>query len=579
MAVRRVFCFGASRTPLTFTALIASLVVAASSGLAQSSRPGAPSPVRKEIHARIELAEASGEILVGEEMVMAQPELSEFYTTRDFRPAWSNTDGPLIQAHRLVNSIHAASQHGLEPEDYHLLSIEGLLQEAEGSRQAGSPPAPAVLADLDLLSTDAFLVLGSHLLVGRVDPATIDAEWFVDERRSADLLGLLSKALASNRVGEALSSLPPEQPDYARLKDALRRYRAIAASGGWRGVPEGAKLEQGMQDPTVVALRERLMATGDLAPSQAPTEEFDEALADAVRSFQTRHGLDTDGVVGQATLEAMNVSIDLRIHQIELNLERWRWLPDRLGGRYLLVNIPAFELDVYQGHRSVLHMKAIVGMVSRPTPVFRATMTHLVLNPSWDVPYNIAVADIIPAVQKDPDYLTERNIKVFEGRGAEALEVDPSTLDWPALGKDNFPYRLRQEPGPRNALGTVKFMFPNPYNVYLHDTPSRQLFDRPDRACSSGCIRIERPIELAEYLLRDEPGWNRQKIVSALEKRVEQTVRLPRVLPVHVEYWTTFIDATGAVNFRKDVYGRDRLLDAALHENPPRGNASGTDAP
>jgi murein L,D-transpeptidase YcbB/YkuD len=263
-------------------------------------------------------------------------------------------------------------------------------------------------------------------------------------------------------------------------------------------------------------------------------------------------------------LAALNVPVEERVRQIERNLERRRWSLDNWGERYLLINIPGFELDVFEGHHSVLNMKAVVGMPSRPTPVFSAEVTRLVLNPSWEVPHNIAVSDIIPAVRKDPDYLTKRNIKVFEGWNTDAREVDPSTLDWLLLSKDNFPYRLRQEPGPANPLGAVKFILPNPYSVYLHDTPARALFARSDRACSSGCVRVEKAIELADYLLGDEAAWNRERILAVIDQAIEQTIRLPRPIPVHFVYWTSWVDSSGTVHFRKDIYGLDPLLDEAL---------------
>jgi murein L,D-transpeptidase YcbB/YkuD len=565
------------RFPDTIVAFFATFVVITATPT--SARPyaaGVRDLVADQIRARIEATRVDG-ITFGSEKVMSHRALPEFYESRDFRPAWIGERGPLIQALRLVDSVRQAYQQGLDPEDYHLTAIEELLQRVGPTvDNGGAKSDPADLAELDLFLTDAFLILGSHLLVGRVDPTTIDPEWFVDERRRADLVELLTKSLASNRVAEALSSLAPQEEGYSRLKEALARYRAIAAAGGWRDVPDGAKLEVGMHDPRVVALRERLMVTGDLARSSSePTEDFDEALAEAVRSFQTRHGLEPDGVVGAATLAELNVPVEQRVHQLDLNLERWRWLPDRLGERYLLVNIASFDLEVFEDTQSVMSMKVVVGRPYRRTPVFSAEMTYLVLNPYWNVPPNMAVLDIVPAIRKEPDYLEQKNIKVFQGWGPDAQEIDPATVDWSQIGSGNLPYHFRQEPGPLNALGRVKFMFPNPHNIYLHDTPSRELFARPDRTFSSGCIRIERPIDLAVYLLRDDPGWSRDKILSAIETNVPQTVALPRSIPVHIEYWTSFSDATGTVNFRKDVYGRDALLDAALHEDPPAAHAAG----
>jgi murein L,D-transpeptidase YcbB/YkuD len=296
---------------------------------------------------------------------------------------------------------------------------------------------------------------------------------------------------------------------------------------------------------------------------------FDVVLEDAVKRFQRRHGLDDDGVVGRDTLAALNVSVEDRARQIELNLERWRWLPRDLGRRHILVNIAGFELAVVEDDQLALEMRVVVGRPYRRTPVFSAPMTYLVFSPYWHVPPSLALQDVVPAVLKDPDYLTKKNIKVFRGWGAETREIDPATIDWSSVNTRNFLFRFRQEPGVNNSLGAVKFMFPNPFNVYLHDTPSRELFQKAERTFSSGCIRIAKPLELAAYLLRGAPGWSAEGIEAAAQKGVEQTVRLPEPIPVHLLYWTSWIDPDGSLQFRNDVYGRDRLLDEALREKPP----------
>ncbi len=336
------------------------------------------------------------------------------------------------------------------------------------------------------------------------------------------------------------------------------------------GFADGPKLQLDDRDDRVTVLRRRLEASGDLAPatSEVPVR-FDADVKEAVKRFQRRHGLDTDGVVGKGTLAALNVSAGDRVRQLELNLERWRWLPLDLGESYILVNIPGFDLEVIEGGRMVLAMRVVVGRPYRRTPVFSSPMTYLVFSPYWHVPPSLAVQDVLPAVQKEGDYLAKKSIKVFRGWGSEAEEVDPAAVDWSSLKREGFPYRFRQEPGPDNALGGVKFMFPNPYNVYLHDTPSRELFRRTERTFSSGCIRIEKPLELAEYLLREAAGWSPENITAASQKGMEQTVRLPRPIPVHLLYWTSWVDQAGTIHFRNDVYGRDRLLDEALKDKPP----------
>lgn len=329
-------------------------------------------------------------------------------------------------------------------------------------------------------------------------------------------------------------------------------------------------MERGHSGDRVALLRERLLATGDLTTNpKASATLFDEAAEQTVLKFQRRHGLEDDGIVGPATLEALNVSAGQRVRQIELNMERWRWLPQDLGDRHLLVNIAGFDLDVVAGGTTVLSMRVIVGRDYRRTPVFSDRVTYLVFSPYWHVPPSIAVQDILPALKKDPHYLEKKNVRVFRGSGSDVREVDSRSIDWTKVGPSSFNYSFRQDPGPDNALGHVKFMFPNKFNVYLHDTPARELFHKTERAFSSGCIRIEKPGDLAELLLRDDPTWDRQRVRSAMGAGVEQTVRLRVPVPIHVLYWTAWVGEDGLLHFRKDIYGRDRRLDEALGESPP----------
>jgi murein L,D-transpeptidase YcbB/YkuD len=379
---------------------------------------------------------------------------------------------------------------------------------------------------------------------------------------------VLQEALAENRIEEALNELRPPQYGYHRLRQVLNRYREIAAAGGWPIISPGPKLEKGSGDPRVSILRDRLMKSGYLDDS-AGGSTFDEGMEKGVIRFQNNHGLAPDGVVGPDTLEALNVSIEDRIRQIELNLERWRWLPYDLGNPHILINMADFHLEVIENVQKVMAMRTIVGKGYRRTPVFSDKMTYLVLNPFWHVPPGIAVKDKLPLIKKDPHYLAKQNMRVFQGWGADAREVDPAQINWTEISERNFNYRLRQDPGPQNALGRVKFMFPNRFNVYIHDTPSRALFKRNQRTFSSGCIRIEKPIDLAEYVLKGDPKWTREAILMAFEKSIEQTVKLSRPIYVHLLYWTAFVNDDGALEFRTDIYGRDRKLDNALKERPP----------
>lgn len=535
----------------------------------QSPAGALSNQVGELLRTRIEAAGFPPKIAIGEEVIHASIALPLFYERRIYAPAWSGDNGPLPQVDALLKAIREADQEGLRPGDYHLSRIEATLREVRQNREERRPLNPGSLVDLDLLLTDAFLIYGSHLLAGRINPETIDPEWHAN-RREADLALALQSALESDRIEEGLKRFLPPQGGYARLRQALARYREISAKGGWPVVAPGPKIAKGDRSDRVEALRARLVATGDLhhrLPSEG--DVFDEALAQAVLRFQRRHGLEMDGVVGRATLVALNVPAVDRIRQIEVNMERWRWLPQDLGPKYILVNIANFELDVVEGAQKVIMMRVVVGRDYRRTPVFSDKMTYLVLSPYWHVPPSIAVQDLLPLVHEDPDYLASNNIKVFSGWGAGAKEVDPRTINWSRVTPQNLNYRFRQEPGPTNVLGRVKFMFPNKFNVYLHDTPWRELFAETERTFSSGCIRVEKAIELAEYVVRGDPRWTRESILAEIEKRVEQTVRLPKPVPVHLLYWTVWADGDGSVHFRNDIYGRDRLLYEALGERPP----------
>ena len=292
-----------------------------------------------------------------------------------------------------------------------------------------------------------------------------------------------------------------------------------------------------------------------------------------MKRFQWRHGLTADGVLDAATRAELNVSAERRVEQLELNLERWRWLPQDLGRRHIIVNIAAFELEVVEDEAVVLAMRVVVGRPYQHTPVFSDTMRYLVLNPYWQVPHDIAVKEVLPRVQRDLSYLAQQKMQVFQGWGPEAEEIDPATVDWSAITPASFPFRLRQDPGPINALGRIKFMFPNKFNVYLHDTPARPLFDETRRDFSHGCIRIQKPIELALYLLRKDPHWNRETLLRALDEVVDRSVPLPEPIPIHLLYWTAWADEDGTIQFRRDIYGRDApLLEALRAPRPPKSS-------
>ena len=525
--------------------------------------------VAERIRTRIEAACVVKEFRVRCEPVYASVALPGFYLRRLYRPAWNDKNGPTRMVDDLVSALRRADFEGLRPKDYHLAAIENLLVAVRADVRSGGVIVPDRCAELDLLLTDAFLAYGSHFLAGRVNPETLQPEW-VANRRSANFAAVLETALTSRDVTGTLATLAPPQLGFRLLREALVHHRELASRGGWPTIPDGVTLKRGDHGPPVAALRERLSLGGDLgAATWEDAELFDEALDQALKRFQRRHGLAADGTMGAATHAELNVRAERRMEQLELNLERWRWLPQDLGRRHILVNIAAFELEVVEEEAVVLAMRVVVGRPYQSTPVFSDTMEYIVLNPYWQVPGGIAVKEMLPRIKRDPTYLAQENLRVFKGWGPEAREVDPGTVDWSAISPGDFPFRLRQDSGPLNALGRVKFMFPNKFNVYLHDTPARLLFEKTERDFSHGCIRIQKPIELAVYLLRQDPRWNRDALLRAMDEVVNRSVSLPEPMPIHLLYWTAWVDKDGTIQFRPDIYGHDASLSEALRAPPP----------
>jgi murein L,D-transpeptidase YcbB/YkuD len=509
-----------------------------------------------------EWSDPSADIVRGER-IYAAVLVESFYKGRNYRPAWSQ-NGHLVQVEALIRAVEDTYGDGLSPQYYHLAPIISLVDKV-GQESA---PDSVQLSDLDILLTDAFLTLGCHLSAGCVNPVTIETEWFANSLK-VDVSSVLEQALNKKQVREALMELRPQKDVYSRLRLALARYRELFSKGEWPLVSSGSRLKKGSRSDRVVELRKRLAASSDLLADEAMGGDlFDEKVEQSVIIFQKRHGLKIDGVVGRDTLDALNVPLKQRIRQMELNMERLRWILGNIEERFIVVNIANFRLDVIEHDKSILSMKVVVGKPYRRTPIFTAKMTYLVINPVWNIPDSIARKEILKKIKKDPHYLAEQNIKVFSGWRAQEQPIDAERIDWSKVTAKALPYRLRQEPGPLNALGTLKFMFPNKYDVYLHDTPAKNLFSDNVRAFSHGCTRIEKPLELAEYLLRDDPRWSQKELVAALEKGTEQIVQILRPLNVHVLYLTAWVDESGLVQFRNDIYGRDKSLDEALREQP-----------
>ncbi len=487
-------------------------------------------------------------------------QVMRFYQKVGVYPVWTGPSGLLYQGKTLVETIANAPRAGFITADYLPPDPEAPIH---GIRYPGSTAAPHM--QLDVMLTAGLIRYATHLSQGRVNPETLSGHW-VALRRSAirDIPAELAIAVRQGRLVAYIESLHPRTTAYEKLRDALKQYEVIERAGGWHMIEPGPSLHTGDVGPRVAALVRRLCATGDISDQIPPDYKiFDETVAEAVGHFQRRHGLTADGVVGKQTLGELNVSVQARIRKIKLNMERWRWYPDDLGDRYIWVNIPSFALNVVDGDRTVHTSRVIVGKRSRKTPIMSGQMTYLEVNPYWNIPRKIVRKNIIPKAAADPAYLIRQGIRVFESWDEQARELDPLAISWEKLSRNTFPYRLRQDPSQLNALGQVKFMFPNAQSVYIHDTPGKNLFDRRIRTFSSGCVRLENPICLAQYLLKDQ-GWDRRRLESAVANEKRKTIILDNPINVHLAYFTAWVDQTGQVHFAKDIYDRDRRLLLAM---------------
>jgi L,D-transpeptidase YcbB len=531
--------------------------------------------LRHLLKEQIESPLPDGRFVCRGKLICAAAFIPTFYAKRSYQPAWISSGKFLPGATQLVSVITAADEAGLRPEDYHLNELKQLMTLVSAPPSGDNTPDPIVLRDLDLLLTDAFLLLSSHLLGGRVNPETLDPSWEA-QSPGTDLAAVLKEALEKNTIPETLSSLPPQRDGYKRLKKALAAYKKLSGTPSPPPIPPGPSLRLGDQDNRVSMARDRLIFWGDRPATPKPKTPalFGSALDTALRRFQARHGMSVDGVLGAKTLMALNCPVADRLSQIEINMERWRWMPHQLGTQYILVNTADFSLRLVAGLETLMEMRVVAGRPAQLTPVLSSKIDHLVINPYWHVPHSIAVRDILPKLRKNPGYLREQHMTLLENWREKALEISPESVDWKSISEHNFKHRLRQEPGAKNALGRIKFMFPNKFGVYLHDTPSRGLFKKTTRGFSSGCIRVEKPLDLAAYLLRDTAKWNYEAIAAQIESGETRVIQVNPAMPVHLLYLTAWVDENNTVQFRDDIYGRDNCLKSALAETAPLPTAA-----
>lgn len=478
--------------------------------------------------------------------------LPDFYAARSYSPVWTQAQ----RVDELLALLATAEAHGLNSSDYYLPQLEALRDRSRRSND------PALAASLDLLLTESLVRFGYHQRFGKVNPQRMEPTWNFSRqfRPGQDPLHTLVAAVEAPSLSGFLGQWLARAPLYRTLQARLAEHRALAAAGGWPELPEGPTLKPGDADPRLPVLRARLVGSGDLPPETPESDVYAEDLVAGVRRFQARHTLAADGVLGGRTREAMNVPVGTRIDQLRLTLERARWVLEDTAGEVVVVNVAGYEVFAARNGSPFWRRRAVVGTEARETPIFKGSMTYLDLNPTWTVPPTILKEDVLPKVRRDPGYLASQNMTVLDRSGRA---VNPATVNWQALG-GRPPYTFRQGPGPRNALGRIKFMFPNPHAIFLHDTPSRGLFEQTERNFSSGCIRVEDPLSLAEIVLGDPARWNRRSLEAAIADGKTRTVRLPRPWPVLILYWTAELDADSRVRFLPDRYRRDPALLQAL---------------
>jgi murein L,D-transpeptidase YcbB/YkuD len=510
----------------------------------------AQSATAELLREQLEYAALGGDMVIGGIHLQTAPLMLEVYAASNFELLWTRPE-QLAALEKIVRRLDA---EGLDAAD---LPLDTLRQAATAAENSA---ADIVLAERDLLATEAFIRAAYLLFFGKVNPYNLDNDWNFKRtlRPAAAPANFILTAIASDDLSEYLLAEIPRGPFYLATMQALADFRQIEQAGGWQPVSVGATLRAAERDPRVPELRARLRVTGQLsAADDSGTDIFDTGLTAAVQRFQDQHGLDVDGAVGPGTLAALNIPISTRIDQLRIALERMRWVMNDLEDNMLVVNIAGFRAILMQNGAETWNGRVMVGKPFRKTPIFRDDIEYLVFNPTWTVPPGILEKDTLPAIQRDPGYLARTNMVVLTRDGKE---VDPSTIDWPAMRARGFPYILRQQPGPKNAMGQVKFIFPNEHFVFLHDTPSRNLFNRPERAFSSGCIRVENPLELAELLLDDKDKWSRADIDTMLAQKKMRTIHLRESFPVMLMYLTALTEPDGTTRFYRDIYDRDARL-------------------
>lgn len=492
-------------------------------------------------------------------------QLLEFYSKRGFEAVWTKNKRLSSKMEELEKQIEESKYDGFTPLDYHLTEVKSIIKEF---REGKGEKSAFELAYIDLVFSDAYLKLAVDLYYGKVLRQAFKTGWrILQKKESLNFAEILETAIREDKIAESFRQFWPNYQVYARMRESLRAYYVLeeTAEKKWSKLSNGIMLKPGDTGKQIPELRDRLLFWGDIKKYEVEEpEKYDSAMLKGLLKFQGRNGLNQDGVIGPETYRAFNESPKDLIKKVSVNLERLRWLPDTvIEDKFIIVNIANFQVDYVQqnGLDTIFSSPVIVGKKYHSTPIFNGEMSYIVFSPTWTVPSSITRGEMIPKIKKDINYLREEHLKILTYSGAE---VDPNTIDWGKVTSKSFPYIIRQTPGPHNSLGLVKFMFPNKYNVYMHDTPAKSLFSKDIRAFSHGCIRVQKPLELAETILAGHEGWDREKILEAMNSGKETTVMLNKRIPVVVLYLTFWTDVMGNPEIRKDIYNRDEEIATAL---------------
>ncbi len=501
--------------------------------------------------------------LLGGRVLSKIKEVYPFYAHRQFVPVWSEKEKLTELAYELRFEIRQSRYDGLKPSDYHLPLIETFFEAIEKKEASGVSGSNMELLELEILLSDAFFALAEDLDIGKVDPTQLKATWGIPRKsKSRAYDQLLEEAWRRKDLRSSLETLYPKNPSYQKGKLLLRQLedRSKPNSISWKPVKTDKSLHLGESSGFLPEIRQRLDFWGYASdPGPKVEKVYDSLLWTQVIAFQKDRGISAEGVIGSSTISFLNESPEQLMDKIEVNLERMRWVPTEFFEKEaILVNIPSFRLVYHRGLDTLFTTKVIVGTVNHPTPVFTAPMSYLVLSPYWNIPLSIAKNETLPAIRRNSGYLQKNNMEVVTS-GGQAVAL--SQVNWNAKP---FPYLIRQKPGESNALGLVKFMFPNPFNVYLHDTPTKQLFDREQRTFSHGCIRMQHPKDLAELLLKSDQEWPTERLVKAMGAGKEEVVTLSRKIPVGIFYFTFWTEGAEKPRFFMDVYKRDAEVLALL---------------